>query len=125
MPDQCNVFWPNLKKEVTRFIRECLNSQQAKDSTQQPYGLLQPLPIPSQVWEEISMDFITHLPTSNGKSTIWVVVDRLSKFAHFTPLPSTYTAASLATLFLHQIYRLHGLPKTILSDRDPLFLSKF
>ncbi|GKD53162.1 ty3-gypsy retrotransposon protein [Tanacetum coccineum] len=78
--------------------------------------------IPNQVWEEISMDFITNLPTSNGKSTIWVIVDRLTKFAHFLP---HYTAASLATLFLNHIYRLHGLPKSILSDRDPIFLSRF
>ncbi|GKB94317.1 reverse transcriptase [Tanacetum coccineum] len=78
-----------------------------------------------QVWEEISMDFITNLPSSNGKTTIWVIVDRLTKFAHFLALPPHSTAASLANLFLHQIYRLHGLPKSILSDRDPIFLSRF
>ncbi|KAL4592717.1 hypothetical protein LXL04_005720 [Taraxacum kok-saghyz] len=94
-------------------------------TTQQPYGLLQSLPIPNQVWEEISMDFITHLPPSHGKSAIWVIVDRLTKFAYFIALPHHYSAASLATLFLHHVYRLHGIPKTILSDRDPIFLSQF
>lgn len=102
-----------------------MTCQQTKYSIQQPYGLLQALPIPGQVWEEISIDFITHLPNSNGKKAIWVDVDRLSKFSHFISLPSTYTAALLETLFLHHIYRLHGLPKTILSNRDPLFLSHF
>nr|KAJ0205923.1 hypothetical protein LSAT_V11C500259630 [Lactuca sativa] len=120
-----SFFWPHLKKEVTKFIKECITCQQTKYSTQQPYGLLQALPIPNQVWEEISMDFITHLPPSNGKTSIWVIVDRLTKFSHFITLPSHSTAASLATLFLQQIYRLHGIPKTILSDRDPIFLSQF
>ncbi|GJU97129.1 ty3-gypsy retrotransposon protein [Tanacetum coccineum] len=120
-----SFFWPNLKQDVTRFITECTTCQQTKYSTHKPYGLLQALPIPNQVWEEISMDFITSLPPSNGKTAIWVIVDRLSKFAHFIALPPHYTAASLATIFLHDIYRLHGLPKSILSDRDPIFLSRF
>nr|GEW13498.1 Ty3/gypsy retrotransposon protein [Tanacetum cinerariifolium] len=117
--------WPNLSKDVNRFIHECTICQQTKYSRQKPYGLLQALPIPNQVWEEISMDFITNLPHSNGKSAIWVIVDRLTKFAHFLALPTHYTAASLATLFLNHIYRLHGLPTSILSDRDPIFLSRF
>ncbi|KAD3642212.1 hypothetical protein E3N88_31436 [Mikania micrantha] len=71
------------------------------------------------------MDFITNLPPSSGKTDIWVIVDRLTKFAHFIPLRPHYTATSLSTIFLDQIYKLHGLPKTILSDRDPIFLSKF
>lgn len=71
------------------------------------------------------MDFITQLPLSNGKTAIWVVVNRLSKSAHFIALSPKYTTVTLATLFLHMIYRLHGLPKSIISDRDPLFLSRF
>lgn len=117
--------WPNLCKDVTRFVNECTVCQQTKYSTQKPYGLLQALPIPNKVWEEISMDFITNLPPTGGKTTIWVIVDRLTKFAHFLALSPHYTAASLANIFLHEIYRLHGLPKTILSDRDPIFLSRF
>ncbi|GKC42238.1 ty3-gypsy retrotransposon protein [Tanacetum coccineum] len=90
-----------------------------------PYGLLQPLLTPSQPWHDISMDFITQLPPSKGKVCIWVIVDRLSKYAHFLPLSPNYTAITLASIFMHEIYRLHGLPKTIVSDRDPLFLSRF
>nr|GFB09589.1 Ty3/gypsy retrotransposon protein [Tanacetum cinerariifolium] len=120
-----SFFWPNLKQDVTKFITECTTCQQTKYSTHKPYGLLQALPVPNQVWEEISMDFITSLPPSNGKTAIWVIVDRLSKFAHFIALPPHHTAASLATIFLHDIYRLHGLPKSIISDRDPIFLSRF
>ena len=71
------------------------------------------------------MDFITQLPLSKGKVCIWVIVDRLSKYAHFLPLSPNYTAITLASIFMHEIYRLHGLPKTIVSDRDPLFLSRF
>lgn len=71
------------------------------------------------------MDFITNLPNSSGKTAIWVLVDRLSKFAHFIPLPPKYTAAYLASIFLTDIYKLHGLPKSIVSDHDPIFLSQF
>nr|GFA13793.1 Ty3/gypsy retrotransposon protein [Tanacetum cinerariifolium] len=75
--------WPGLHKDVTGFILECTICQQTKYSRQKPYGLLQALPIPNQVWEEISMDFITNLPTSNGKSAIWVIVDRLTKMTAY------------------------------------------
>lgn len=90
-----------------------------------PYGLLHPLPIPSTVWQDITMDFITHLPLSTGKTVIWVIVDRLSKTAHFIALPTNFGAATLATLFLQNIYKLHGLPKSIVSDHDSIFLSSF
>lgn len=88
-------------------------------------GLLQPITSPNRIWEEISMDFIDALPMSHGFTTIWVVVDRLSKYAHFIPVKHPYTAASIAQLFMSHIYKLHGLPKSILSDRDPVFLSHF
>ncbi|KAL0355085.1 UNVERIFIED_CONTAM: hypothetical protein Sradi_3955400 [Sesamum radiatum] len=71
------------------------------------------------------MDFITHLPNSGGKTVVWVIVDRLSKYAHFIPLPSRFTATSLAATFVVEVFRLHGVPKSIVSDRDPLFLSNF
>jgi hypothetical protein len=88
-------------------------------------GLLQPLPLPSQVWEDLSMDFITHLPNSFGHTIIWVVCDRLTKFVHFIALPTSFTTEDLEQRFSIEICRLHGTPKTIISDRDPLFLSKF
>ncbi|KAJ0907443.1 putative nucleotidyltransferase, Ribonuclease H [Helianthus annuus] len=117
--------WLGMKRDVTKCIKECSVCQAIKSPAHKPYGLLQPLPIPSDTWQDLSMDFITNLPLSKGKSHIWVIVDRLSKFAHFIPLPPHYTSITLATLFMKDIYRLHGLPKTIVSDRDPTFLSHF
>ncbi|KAL6506421.1 hypothetical protein OROGR_024602 [Orobanche gracilis] len=112
-----NLYWPRMKDTVKLFIKECQICQQHKYLTGKSQGLLQPLPIPHQVWEDISMDFITHLPNSAGKTTIWVVVDRLTT--------AKFTAAFLASVFINELYSLHGLPKTIVSDRDPLFLSHF
>ncbi|KAJ0917861.1 putative nucleotidyltransferase, Ribonuclease H [Helianthus annuus] len=117
--------WPKLKASVFDFIPKCQVCQQVKYPNHKPYGVLQPLPIPSTVWQDISMDFITHLPLSQGKSAISVIVDRYSKFAHFIALPPKYGAVSLATLFLQNVYKLHGFPKSIVSDGDSIFLSKF
>jgi hypothetical protein len=117
--------WPKLRSDVTNFIHDCQTCQLVKYPTHKPYGLLQPLPIPSSVWQDISMDFITNLPLSHGKSAIWVVVDRFSKFAHFIALPPRYRAVMLATLFPHNIYHLHDIPRSIVTDRDPIFLSNF
>ncbi|GKE51669.1 ty3-gypsy retrotransposon protein [Tanacetum coccineum] len=117
--------WLGLKKDVAHFVKSCTVCQAIKHPNHKPYGLLQPLPTPSQPWHDISMDFITQLPPFKGKVCIWVIVDRLSKYAHFLPLSPNYTAITLASIFMHEIYRLHGLPKTIVSDRDPLFLSRF
>ncbi|KAL0405381.1 UNVERIFIED_CONTAM: Retrovirus-related Pol polyprotein from transposon.6 [Sesamum latifolium] len=117
--------WPGMHKEVKQFIQLCAPCQQNKYLPHSPYGLLQSLPMPQQVWEDISMDVITHIPTSAGKSVIWVVVDRLTKFAHFIALTPGFTASSLASLFIFKIYRLHGAPKLIISDRDRIFVSRF
>ncbi|XP_066165906.1 uncharacterized protein [Oryza sativa Japonica Group] len=93
---------------------------------QRPAGLLQPLQIPEWKWEEIGMDFITGLPrTSSGHDSIWVVVDRLTKVAHFIPVHTTYTGKRLAELYLSRIMCLHGVPKKIVSDRGSQFTSKF
>eukprot|EP00253_Pinus_taeda_P014727 PITA_14727 len=90
-----------------------------------PAGLLQPLPIHEGKWESISMDFITGLPTVQGKDCIFVVVDRLTKYAHFFAISAHYTATQVAELFFREIFRLHGLPKTIVSDRDSRFMGGF
>lgn len=87
-------------------------------------GLLQPLPVPAGFWELVSLDFIEGLPPSSGKHCILVVIDRLSKNAHFLALSHPYTAMNVAKLYLDQVFRLHGMPKDITSDRDPTFLSE-
>ena len=90
-----------------------------------PSGLLQPLPIPFQPWRHIEMDHILDLPTCNGFDSILTITDRFSKMTHFLPARSTDTAKDLANIYLHQIFRLHGRPDTIVSDRGPLFVSRF
>ena len=88
-------------------------------------GLLQPLSIPSQRWEEVSMDFITGLPKSEGKSVIMVIVDRLTKYAHFFALSHPFKASTVATAFMEIIQKLHGNSNIIVSDKDPIFIGNF
>jgi hypothetical protein len=108
---------------VTEFVKNCAVCQKNK-SENVPYpGLLQPLPLPDMAWSHVSMDFIEGLPKSQNKDVILVVVDRLSKYAHFLSLSHPYTASDIAQLFLDNIFKLHGLPKVILTDRDPIFTS--
>lgn len=105
----------------------CLNGplcQQAKSTNTLPAGLLQPLPIPMQIWDDVAMDFITGLPNSHGFSVILMVINRLSKYAHFDPLPSDFDSPKVAATF-NTVVKLHGLPKSIVSDRDRVFTSKF
>lgn len=120
-----SFYWPGMHRDVKKFVNTCSICQHNKYNTRAPYGLLQPLPLPQQVWDDISMDFITNLPPSNHKTTIWVIVDRLTKFAHFIALPVSFTATSLAPIFISEIYKLHAAPKTIVSDRDRIFVSQF
>ncbi|KAK1664958.1 hypothetical protein QYE76_053117 [Lolium multiflorum] len=106
---------------VRDWVRACVTCQRNKTETLRPAGLLQPLDVPSQVWADISMDFIEGLPKVGGKSVILTVVDRFSKYAHFIALGHPYTAASVARAFFDGIVRLHGFPSSIVSDRDPVF----
>eukprot|EP00253_Pinus_taeda_P008729 PITA_08729 len=115
-----------MKKDVIEYLAHCLECQQVKAEHQHPAGLLQPLPIPEWKWETITMDFITGLPKSKkNNDSIMVVVDKLSKSAHFIPVQSTYRAAQIANIFMQNIFKLHGLPKVIISDRDVKFTSAF
>ncbi|GKC55705.1 retrotransposon-related protein [Tanacetum coccineum] len=110
---------------VKQMIKDCDVCQRQKPDLSAYPGLIQPLPIPERIWKEISMDFIEKLPTSHGNSVILVVVDRLSKYAHFIPLAHPFTASQVAQVFLDQGYKLHGLPESMVSDKDKVFLSNF
>jgi transposase InsO family protein len=117
--------WPSMKSMTREYVRTCHICQQAKPERIHPPGLLQPLPIPSAPWETATMDFIDGLPSSKGHDCILVVVDKLTKYAHFVPLKHPYTASKVADLFVDNIYRLHGMPLNLVSDRDPVFTSLF
>jgi hypothetical protein len=116
---------PGMKSTVKAFTASCQVCQQAKPECVLPPGLLQPLPIPFVPWEMATMDFIDGLPKSRGFDCILVVVDKLTKYAHFIPLRHPYTAPKVAKFFVDNVYKLHGLPRVLVSDRDPIFTSQF
>jgi hypothetical protein len=119
-------WWPGMKKEVANFAYACLTCQKSKVEHQKPIGLLQPLSIPEWKWDSIAMDFVTGLPrTSAGHDSIWVIVDRLTKSAHFIPIKITFPLPKLAEIYIVVIVKLHGVPSSIVSDRDPRFTSDF
>lgn len=118
-------FWKGITKVVRRVIRGCDVCMRAKHENVALPGLLQPLPIPDTIFTDISMDFIGGLPKVKGKDTIFVVVDRLTKYAHFMVLGHPFSAKDVAQVFLDNVYKLHGCPTSIISDRDPVFLSSF
>ncbi|GKB44630.1 ty3-gypsy retrotransposon protein [Tanacetum coccineum] len=118
-------YWKGMRRSIEEFIKKCLVCQQTKYSTQASGGLLQPLPIPTVVWEDVSMDFITGMPVFKGLTVILVVVDRFTKYAHFGTLPTSFNASKVAELFMDMVVKHHGFPKTIVSDRDPIFVSTF
>jgi hypothetical protein len=111
--------------DVEDFVKQCQVCQQAKHERNHPTGLQQPLPIPSGAWQDISMDFIEGLPKAEGYDCILVVVDRFSKYAHFLPLNHPFTAPQVARVFLDGVIKLHGMSKSIVSDKDRIFISSF
>ncbi|GJS31332.1 putative nucleotidyltransferase, ribonuclease H [Tanacetum coccineum] len=121
-----HFWWSGMKRDVATFVSKCLVCQQVKIEHQRASGLLQPLEIPVWKWDEISMDFVTGLPRTQRKhDAIWVVVDRLTKTAHFLPIRKDFSISRLAEMFQQEIVRLHGTPSAIVSDRDPRFTSRF
>ena len=121
-----SFWWPNIYEDVHSYVKSCLPCQQNKATNTKKNGLLSPLPIPQHKWQVVSIDFISPLPKTNSQhDAIMVVVDKLTKYAHFIPTVSTLTATQTATLFFREIVRHHGLPATIISDRDTRFTSFF
>ncbi|KAM4705173.1 MAM and LDL-receptor class A domain-containing protein 1 [Rhinophrynus dorsalis] len=118
-------WWPSLKQDVEAYVKACTLCTQNKPSTQRPVGLLQPLPVPQSPWTHLAMDFITDLPPSDHCTVIWVVVDRFSKQAHFVPLRGLPNSQTLADVFIKEVFRIHGVPAQIVSDRGTQFTSKF
>ncbi|WVZ75273.1 LOW QUALITY PROTEIN: hypothetical protein U9M48_023345 [Paspalum notatum var. saurae] len=119
-------WWRGMKTDVANHVAQCDVCQQVKADHQKPAGLLQPPPIPTWKWDEVGMDFVTGLPkTKKGNDAIWVIVDRLTKTAHFIPVKTTHGGAKLAQLYIENIVRLHGIPSRIVSDKGTQFTSKF
>ena len=121
-----SFWWHGMKKDVAEYVARCLTCQKAKVEHQRPSGELKPLEIPEWKWESISMDFVSSLPkTSRGHDAVWVIVDRLTKSAHFIPVNMKYRMEKLVELYIKEVVRLHGIPSSIVSDRDPRFTSRF
>jgi hypothetical protein len=119
-------WWTKMKIEIARYVAKCDICQQVKAVHLKSAGPLQPLPIPTWKWEDISMDFIVGLPkTSRGYDSILVIMDRLTKLAHFLPVNKSNSVLAHAKLYIARILSLHGVPKTIVSDRGPQFVAKF
>lgn len=118
-------FWTGLQSFAKQYIRECTVCQKMKGETMSPARLLQPLLIPKWHWTEICMDFIEGIPRSQGCEIIFVAVDHLSKYNHFIPLNHPYTASSMARVFMDNVFKLHGMPLSIVSDHDSVFTSTF
>ena len=121
-----NFWWPDMKREIADWVNKCYTCQRVKAEHQRPSGLIQPLNIPEWKWEHIAMDFIVGLPrTRANHDAIWIIVDRLTKTAHFLPINEKFTMEKLVQLYLKEIVTRHGVPVSIVSDRDPRFNSRF
>ena len=121
-----SFWWSRMKRDMSEFVTKCLVCQRVKAEHQVPSGLLQPIKIPEWKWDRITMDFVVGLPlTGRMHDSVWVVVDRLTKSAHFLPVRTDYLLDKLAELYIKEIVRLHGIHVSIISNRDPRFTSIF
>jgi hypothetical protein len=121
-----HFWWKGMKTDIAGHVARCDTYNRVKTEHQRPTGLLKPLDVPEWKWESISMDFIVGLPRSQkGNDSIWVIVDRLTKVAHFVPVKIKTDAEKLADLYIEHILRLHGTPSSIVSDCGPQFMSRF
>jgi len=121
-----SFFWPEMQKDIVQYVRSCDSCQRNKPSHSRPAGLLQPLPVPEAPWTDLSMDLITSLPRSKaGFDAIVVFVCRLTKQIHAIATHTSCTASDLARILLREVARHHGLPRSIVSDRDPRFIAHF
>ncbi|GKD10048.1 putative reverse transcriptase domain-containing protein [Tanacetum coccineum] len=119
-------WWLGMKKDIAMYVSKCLTCLKVKTEHQRPSGLLQQPETPEWKWKGIAMDFMTKLPrTSSAHDTIWVIVDRLTKFAYFLPMREDYKMDRLARLYLNEIVARHGVPISIISDRDSWFTLRF
>lgn len=119
-------YWPNMRKSVQHYVESCHTCKTVKARRTKENGLLQPLPIPAEPWTHIAMDLITHLPSSkSGRDAVAVFVDRFSKLAIFVPCVTKSSAADVARMFFEHVFKRHGMPASIVSDRDPRFTSLF
>ena len=120
-----HFWWYGMKKDVAGYVSKCLTCQKVKAEHRHLAGELQPIKLPEWKWDQIAMDFVVGLPrTVEGHDAIWVVVDRLTKSAHFIPIKVTFSVERLAQIYVANIVRLHGVPLSIISDRDARFTSQ-
>ena len=121
-----SFWWSEMKRDISEFVTKCLVCQRVKSEHQVPSGLLQSIRIPEWKWDQITMDFVVGLPLIGRKhDSVWVVVDRLTKSTHFLPVRTNYSLDKLTELYIKEIVRLHGIPISIILDRDPRFNSRF
>ena len=121
-----SYWWSGMKRDVSEFVTKCMVCQKVKAEHQVPSRLLQPIRIPEWKYDRIIMDFVVGLPVTGRKhDSVWVVVDRLTKSAHFLPVRTDYSLDKLVELYIKEIFRLHGIPISIISDRDLRFTSRF
>ena len=122
----CQYYWSGMKRHIGDFVRRCLTCQQVKADHQSLAGLLQPLEVAESKWKHMTMDFVTHFPRTSWKhDVVWVIVDRLTKSAHILAMLMTFTLEEFCRLYIREIVRLHGVPVSTVSYRDPRFTAHF